>query len=188
VNHGDAAPLAAGGIVPASFLSRGACIISKKKKKSLQSLFSLSAFMPRRRRLPSPSIFPRPPPKSIIVQFGPVKGQNSSTAPDERVDPPAIRRRCALLLSSRSSQLSCRCLSSRLHRPSRYYLKGGVRSQSPSRALGQRRIFSFISWALRIPLGISSQLIWFFGSRPRHFHRHLWGLLTTMDSISCVNI
>jgi hypothetical protein len=111
--------------------------------------------MPRRRRLPSPSIFPRPPPKSIIVQFGPVKGQNSSTAPDERVDPPAIRRRCALLLSSRSSQLSCRCLSSRLHRPSRYYLKGGVRSQSPSRALGQRRIFSFISWALRIPLGIS---------------------------------
>ena len=141
MNHGDAAPLAAGGIIPASFLSRGACIISKKKKKSLQSLFSLSAFMPRRRRLPSPSIFPRPPPKSIIVRFGPVKGQNSSTAPDERVDPPAICRRRALLLSSRSSQLSCRCLSSRLHRPSRYYLKGGVRSPSPSRALGQRRIF-----------------------------------------------
>ena len=33
MNHGDAAPLAAGGIIPASFLSRGACIISKKKKK-----------------------------------------------------------------------------------------------------------------------------------------------------------
>ena len=97
--------------------------------------------MPRRRRLPSPSIFPRPPPKSIIVRFGPVKGQNSSTAPDERVAPPAICRRRALLLSSRSSKLSCRCLSSRLHRPSRYYLKGGVRSPSPSRALGQRRIF-----------------------------------------------
>ena len=32
MNHGDAAPLAAGGIIPASFLSRGACIISKKKK------------------------------------------------------------------------------------------------------------------------------------------------------------
>jgi hypothetical protein len=30
VNHGDAAPLAAGGIVPASFLSCGACFISKK--------------------------------------------------------------------------------------------------------------------------------------------------------------
>ena len=139
MNHGDAAPLAAGGIIPASFLSRGACIISKKKKKkTLQSLL-LSAFGDR--RLPSPSIFPRPPPKSIIVRFEPVKWQNLSTAPDERVDLPAIRRRCALLLSSRSSQLSCRCLSSRLHRPSQYYLKGGVRSQSPSRALGQHRIF-----------------------------------------------
>jgi hypothetical protein len=90
----------------------------KKKKNPTQSLFSLSAFMPRRRRLPSPSIFPRPPPKSIIVRFGPVKWQNLSTAPDERVDPPAIRRRRVLLLSSRSSQLSCGCLSSRLHRPS----------------------------------------------------------------------
>ena len=37
MNHGDAAPLAAGGIIPASFLSRGACIISKKKKPTITS-------------------------------------------------------------------------------------------------------------------------------------------------------
>jgi len=188
VNHGDAAPLAAGGIIPASFLSRGACIISKKKK-TLQSLLRLSAFMPRRRRrLPSPSIFPRPPPKSIIVRFGPVKWQNLSTAPDERVDLPAIRRRRALLLSSRSSQLSCRCLSSRLHRPSQYYLKGGGSISISFTCPRPTPYFSFISWVLRIPLGISSQLIRFLGSRPRHFHRHLWGLFTTMVPISCVNI
>jgi hypothetical protein len=42
VNHGDAAPLAAGGIIPASFLSRGACIISKKKKNTTTTITSLS--------------------------------------------------------------------------------------------------------------------------------------------------
>ena len=185
MNHGDAAPLAAGCIIPASFLSRGACIISKKNKKTLQSLL-LSAFGDR--RLPSPSIFPRPPPKSIIVRFGPVKWQNLSTAPDERVDLPAIRHRRALLLSSRSSQLLCRCLSSRLHRPSQYYFKGGGSISISFTCPRPTPYFSFISWVLRIPLGISSQLIRFLGSRPRHFHRHLWGLFTAMVPISCVNI
>ncbi len=39
----------------------------------------------------------------------------------------------------RSSQLSCRCRSLRLHRPSIYYLRG-VPSQSHRRALGHRPI------------------------------------------------
>ena len=44
MNHGDAAPLAAGGIIPASFLSRGACIISKKKKKPTITSSSLGVY------------------------------------------------------------------------------------------------------------------------------------------------
>ena len=184
MNHGDAAPLAAGGIIPASFLSRGACIISiKKKTLLLQSLLCLLAFMPRRRQqLPSPSIFPWPPPKSIIFRFGPVKWQNLSTAPDERVDPPAIRRRRALIPTLVSLPLFVTASAFKI-----LFKRGGSISISFT-CPRPTPYFSFISWTLRILLGISSQLIWFFGSRPRHFHRHLWGLLTTMDSISCVNI
>ena len=58
MNHGDAAPLTAAGIVPASFLSRGARL--HKKKKNYTS-FLRRLLMPRRGR--SGSLSPtRPPP------------------------------------------------------------------------------------------------------------------------------
>ena len=57
MNHGDAAPLSADGIVPASFFSRGARLLQKKKKKYISTLpfFLLWHFMPRRQRSVSPS-------------------------------------------------------------------------------------------------------------------------------------
>ena len=71
MNHGDAAPLTVDGIIPASFLSRGARLLKKKK---IASLFH-RLFMPRRRRSvsPSPTHLPpslrHPPRRLMIHQF-----------------------------------------------------------------------------------------------------------------------
>ncbi len=65
MNHGDAAPLVADDIVPASFLSRGARISKKKKKESSFLFFGVSCHGAVVRILllsgASPSAFVTPP-------------------------------------------------------------------------------------------------------------------------------
>jgi len=192
VNHGDAAPLAAGGIIPASILSRGACIIKKKNKQTnkpynhffvsrrlclgdVDGCLLLRFFLglPRRQLLSdldqsSGKIYLQPLTNaSIYLRFAVVAPSSSSVAhPNSRV-----------VASLRD------CIG--LHN---IFLRGGGLISISFTCPRPTPYFSFISWVLRIPLGISSQLIRFLGSRPRHFHRHLWGLFTTMVPISCVNI
>ena len=139
MNHGDAAPLAAGGIIPASIHSRGACIISKKKKKKPYNHFSsrrsatdgcllLRFFLglPRRQLLSdldqsSGKIYLQPLTNaSIYLRFAIVVPSSS----------PVAHPNSCVVASLRD------CIG--LHN---IILRGGVRSQSPSRALGQHRIF-----------------------------------------------
>ncbi len=169
MNHGDAAPLAAVGIVPASFLSRGACFISNFFVLGIYASASTVAFS---------FIFSSASPE---VNYCPIwTGQvaKSIHSPSSSRPPPLqslIPTLVSLPLFATASTF-------------KILFQGGGGISISLTCPQPMPYFSFISWALRIPLGISSQLIRFFGSRPRHFHRHLWGLFTTMVPISCVKI
>ena len=143
MNHGDAAPLAAAGIVPASFLPLARSAYSKNKKLfhpiassspgfyALASLVALSlnlGFVGVGQFGPSPPSWPPSPPSKVDAP----QVASLPTCPSLHclmADCHARPRLLSLLLSIHSSQLSCHCHSSRLHQPSRYNLRG-IPSQS----------------------------------------------------------
>ncbi len=137
MNHGDAVPLAAGGIVPAPcFLSCRARVISKENHPT--NCFFLS------RHLCLGVVGCLLP---CFLGFGPLPPSWLSSPPS-KFDGPRVALlflHQALIVQQlivvlgpnfrvssspvRSSQLSCRCRSMQLHRPSRNYLRE-VPSQS----------------------------------------------------------
>ncbi len=166
MNHGDAAPIIADGIIPASFLPHGARLLKKNNGRFLfVCLFHLGAVLGCCRavspglsghRRSSQLINFRAMPSSAIVAF------------------PRLTRRQLLW---------------RRHTQAIVFLQGtpshGRLLQTVARPRTERHPIS--SWIPRILLPIISLLTGFFGTRPGHFHRLLWDSFTMMVLLSCVS-